>query len=288
LDTKSDAGVIFVDGELFAQGQDCAAMHLCAPVANPGSLMCAKIYQSTPDAALQAARREIAAWRAVQEAYRGDYPPGLVKFVWHGELGSAQPIIIMPHYSVSVADVIHRFLRPARTPLVPAQLARLALGIAAALRALHRIGLAHCDVKPANVMLRPDGWPVLVDLAAVTPFGAKPAEVTRKWVVAESNEDAAGLVASAGPALDLHCLASTVFSTLVASAAESTVAGLPVYVTAWRAAASMTPSQALVATCWEQRRGTASALLDALVAVVRQHELVADAEVRLGIGRGAE
>ena len=87
-------------------------------------------------------------------------------------------------------------------------------------------------MKPANVMLRSDGWPVLVDLAAATRFGEPPAEVTRRWVVAESPAAASALLGSATPALDLHCLAATVFCAYIGSDNEVAVGRLPSH--GWR------------------------------------------------------
>ncbi|MBB5940059.1 serine/threonine-protein kinase [Streptomyces zagrosensis] len=48
-------------------------------------------------------------------------------------------------------------------PMTPTEAARLGSGILAALRATHAVGIEHRDVKPANVLLRPDGRPVLTD-----------------------------------------------------------------------------------------------------------------------------
>ncbi|MEV4331401.1 protein kinase [Streptomyces sp. NPDC049597] len=48
-------------------------------------------------------------------------------------------------------------------PMAPAEAARLGREVLAALRAAHDVGIQHRDVKPANVLLRPDGRPVLTD-----------------------------------------------------------------------------------------------------------------------------
>src|SRR5580693_148710 len=48
-------------------------------------------------------------------------------------------------------------------PLTPAQAAQVGLGILAALRAAHKVGVLHRDVKPANVLIAPEGRVVLTD-----------------------------------------------------------------------------------------------------------------------------
>jgi eukaryotic-like serine/threonine-protein kinase len=59
--------------------------------------------------------------------------------------------------------------RLARGPMEPVEAALLGREVLAALRAAHEAGIQHRDVKPANVLLRPDGRPVLTDfgIAAV-------------------------------------------------------------------------------------------------------------------------
>jgi len=50
-----------------------------------------------------------------------------------------------------------------RGPMTPSEAARIGRGVLAALRAAHDAGIEHRDVKPANVLIRPDGRPVLTD-----------------------------------------------------------------------------------------------------------------------------
>ncbi|MEU2786798.1 protein kinase, partial [Streptomyces sp. NPDC007110] len=50
-----------------------------------------------------------------------------------------------------------------RGPMTPPEAARIGRGVLAALRAAHDAGIEHRDVKPANVLIRPDGRPVLTD-----------------------------------------------------------------------------------------------------------------------------
>jgi serine/threonine protein kinase len=70
--------------------------------------------------------------------------------------------------AVSLHESVARF-----GPLPTDAVWRLAAGLAEALAAIHRTGLVHLDVKPANVLLTHDG-PRVIDFGIAT--GARPAE----------------------------------------------------------------------------------------------------------------
>ena len=85
------------------------------------------------------------------------------------------PNVVTIHHIVDVAEYPHPWLvmelvaggslhdRLTRGPVAAAEAARLGRGVLAALSAAHAAGIQHRDVKPGNVLLRPDGTPVLTD-----------------------------------------------------------------------------------------------------------------------------
>ncbi|MFJ9607978.1 protein kinase [Kitasatospora sp. NPDC101176] len=85
------------------------------------------------------------------------------------------PNVVVIHHIVDTPEHPHPWLvmelvsggsladRLAHGPLGTAEAARIGRGVLSALRAAHLVGIQHRDVKPANVLLRPDGTPVLAD-----------------------------------------------------------------------------------------------------------------------------
>lgn len=85
------------------------------------------------------------------------------------------PNVVTIHHIVDAAGVAHPWIvmelvpgaslqeRLAQGPLPPGETAGIGRGVLAALRAAHAAGIHHRDVKPANVLLRADGRPVLTD-----------------------------------------------------------------------------------------------------------------------------
>lgn len=90
----------------------------------------------------------------------------------------------------------------------PAAVVRLAARLCPALLALHRAGFVHHDIKPANIMVRPDFTPVLIDWGSAEAI--RPAHTPRPnsgWAPGfVSPDQARGL---ARPGNDLFALGMT-------------------------------------------------------------------------------
>ena len=70
--------------------------------------------------------------------------------------------LVFPFYPHG--DLTRRLLDASKPPLSETQALRILEGLTDALAAAHAAGVAHCDVKPQNVMLaEQDGSPVLID-----------------------------------------------------------------------------------------------------------------------------
>lgn len=61
-------------------------------------------------------------------------------------------------------------------PLEPLESVRIAVQVAEGLSAVHKLGIVHCDVKPANVVVTPAGSAKLVDFGTARPKGRDEAD----------------------------------------------------------------------------------------------------------------
>jgi serine/threonine protein kinase len=78
-----------------------------------------------------------------------------------------KPWLVMKHVAArSLQEVIEE-----RGPLPPADVARIGLHVLDALGAAHALGIVHRDVKPANVLVGPDGSGCLTDFGIATTTG---------------------------------------------------------------------------------------------------------------------
>jgi serine/threonine protein kinase len=88
-----------------------------------------------------------------------------------GVVGVAQ-LLDAPTYpdSVVLADVGGVSLAGVPTPLSGAELIELAVRLARAVGGMHRRGVIHRDITPANIVISHDGAPWVVDFALASPL----------------------------------------------------------------------------------------------------------------------
>jgi serine/threonine protein kinase len=98
-------------------------------------------------------------------------------------------------------------------PMAPERAAKVGLEVLAALRAAHKAGLLHRDVKPANVLLGHDGRVVLTDFGLATAAGDS--SMTSTGIVLGSPSYLAPertVDGEIGPAADLWSLGATLYA----------------------------------------------------------------------------
>jgi serine/threonine protein kinase len=103
--------------------------------------------------------------REARTAARLDHP--CVTRVYDVVEEEDKPWLVMEHVpSRSLQEIVST-----DGPLPPAAVARIGLDVLAALDAAHRAGIVHRDVKPANVLVGPDGHACLTDFGIATSTG---------------------------------------------------------------------------------------------------------------------
>jgi eukaryotic-like serine/threonine-protein kinase len=111
-------------------------------------------------------------------------------------------------------------LLAARAPLSDGESVTLVVPLAQALATLHAVGLVHGDVSPANVVVRPDGRPVLVDLlgAVTAQAGSRDRRGSRGTPGFAAPETERG--DRPEPPADVHAVARTVLAALAGGGAS--------------------------------------------------------------------
>jgi len=94
--------------------------------------------------------------RQILPALTGSHVP---RFVAAGDLDQL-PYIVMEY--IEGQTLQHR-LDESTEPIAPAEIARVGAAIAQSVHSLHLQNTCHLDLKPANVLMRPDGSAVLLD-----------------------------------------------------------------------------------------------------------------------------
>ncbi|MGY1636092.1 protein kinase [Geodermatophilus sp. SYSU D00742] len=145
--------------------------------------------------------------REARTAARLDHP--CVTAVYDVVEEDGRPWLIMEHVeSASLQQVVDR-----QGPLPWTAVARIGLDVLAGLSAAHDAGIVHRDVKPANVLVAPDGRACLTDFGIATATG-DPTITTTGAIIGSpsymSPERANG--EQPGPAADLWSLGATLFT----------------------------------------------------------------------------
>jgi len=161
-------------------------------------------------AQMDPAERDIARRRAVREAQ-------LAARLRHPNVVGVYDIVEEDDRPSIVMELVpFRSLRDAIAedgPMFPVQAARVGLSVLAALRAVHEVGVVHRDVKPANILLGPDGRVVLTDFGIATAAGSP--TLTNSGVLLGSPSYLAPERARGGrasPAADLWALGASLFA----------------------------------------------------------------------------
>jgi tRNA A-37 threonylcarbamoyl transferase component Bud32 len=115
----------------------------------------AALYEHSPELAAQQRERVMRESRALA---RLQHPNVVSIYQILENEGSPFPWIVMELVRGTSLDA-----RLRQGPLAPQEAARIGRGVLGALRAAHAAGIHHRDVKPGNVLLRPDGSAVLTD-----------------------------------------------------------------------------------------------------------------------------
>ena len=102
--------------------------------------------------------------------------PGLAAVHEVGE-AAGRPYLVMA--SMIDGDDLAVLVR--QGPLPPQRVVELGVQIGDALAAVHRAGLIHRDVKPANVIVQPDGRARLIDLGLAGRHRAARRQQRRRW-----------------------------------------------------------------------------------------------------------
>ena len=100
----------------------------------------------------------------------------------------------------------------ADAPLPEKQVLSIFAGILDGLEAVHERAILHRDIKPRNVIIRPDGAPVLIDFGAARDFSARDSQtVTKMASPGYSPPEQYGVGSQQGPWSDFYALGAMMY-----------------------------------------------------------------------------
>ena len=134
------------------------AVHCASGAGDPGFRMVMKIPRMTAGDGAE----NIVSFEVEHQLLQVLTGPHVPRFVAAGDLDNV-PYLVMEYIEGNTLE--HRLPQPGEphTPLTPEEIARLGTAMAHAVHSLHRQHVCHHDLKPAHVLIRPDGTAVLLD-----------------------------------------------------------------------------------------------------------------------------
>lgn len=122
--------------------------------ANRPAMVAIKVLVDEADAA---ARRRLV--EEATKARRVDHP-NVVRVLDRGQTRHGEDFLVFEYVG---GESLDNLLESRPGPLPPAEAARLVSRIARGVQAAHAAGLVHCDLKPGNIIVMPDGTPKVTD-----------------------------------------------------------------------------------------------------------------------------
>jgi len=191
-------GYVF-DGLLGHTGGGKALLYHMIKV-DTGEVVCGKVYSVGVDteAGISA---EVSTSEAVHAMTTN---PHIVKysekidFAHHTQSEKRMVALVMPLYEMSLATVLEAF---DAHPLPHGMFTKVVNTVLAAASTLRRLDLAHCDIKPENIMLRNTAFTV-IDLGSVVKLNSEAREYTHGYYLDST-------VHKVSPEFDLNCILTT-------------------------------------------------------------------------------
>lgn len=134
--------------------------------------------------------------------------PAILSLYQTGKLPDGRPYLVLQY-----CPVTNLSQRVRRSPLPLKEAMDITIRLAGALETIHRAGLAHRDMKPANVLISEFSTPVLSDFGLALPLGKPLAHrdvlgLSVPWAPPEQHDENS----LAGAASDIYSLAATMHS----------------------------------------------------------------------------
>ena len=164
---------------------------------------------------------------AANEGAREVFEWGRMRFLDEGRTlaGLSHPNIVGVHYFMELHNTAYIIMafeegqplsswletfegsRPPQSAIAP-----IVEALSDALRVVHEVGIAHRDIKPDNILVRPDGSPVLIDFgAARNVFGGRSKVNTAIVTAGYSPPEQYGTETEQGPWSDIYALGAVLY-----------------------------------------------------------------------------